>query len=86
MKKMIWLVVALLISTLAMAQHTDKGKTVKHSKAVKVPAWAPAHHYDAKAYAYFPDYYTFYDPTRGGYLYWDKNNFSFSSKVPSFMK
>ena len=55
-------------------------------KAAKAPTWAQAHHYDASAHVYFPDYYTFYDPVRGGYLYWDKSNFVFSPEVPTFLQ
>ena len=61
-------------------------QTDKQSKVVKLPKWAEAQNYDASAHVYFPDYYTFYDPSRGGYLYWDNNNFSFSPTVPSFLE
>ncbi|PSK90086.1 hypothetical protein [Taibaiella chishuiensis] len=49
------------------------------------PAWAPAHGYRAKNHVYFPDYYTFYDPSRNGYVYWQNNAWLFSRTVPSFM-
>jgi hypothetical protein len=49
------------------------------------PSWAPAHGYRAKNHVYFPDYYTFYDPRRNGYVYWNNNTWSFSPSVPSFM-
>ena len=63
----------------------------KHSKAAKaktakVPNWASAHEYDATAHAYFPDYYTYYDPNRGGYVYWQNGSYTFTPSLPPFMK
>lgn len=49
------------------------------------PPWAPAHGYRAKQHVYFPDYYTFYDPRRSGYVYWNNNAWSFSPTLPSFL-
>lgn len=49
------------------------------------PPWAPAHGYRAKQHVYFPDYYTYYDPRRNGYVYWRGNNWTFSRNVPSFL-
>jgi len=84
----------------ASAQGKAKGHH-KHEKAGKAyekgyrqgskrkgggpPPWAPAHGYRAKNHVYFPDYYTFYDPRRNGYVYWNNNNWTFSPSVPSFM-
>jgi hypothetical protein len=60
---------------------------VSHRAApAQTPAWAQAQHYDADAHVYFPDYYIFYDPQRGGYLYWDKDNYVFSKEVPPFLQ
>ncbi len=33
-----------------------------------------------------PDYYTYYDPARGGYVYWDKGNWIFTPSVPPYME
>lgn len=49
------------------------------------PPWAPAHGYRAKQHVYFPDYYTFYDPYRNGYVYWQNNSWAFSPTVPRFL-
>jgi hypothetical protein len=34
---------------------------------------------------YFPDYYTFYSPQRGGYYYWGGNSWIFSVAMPGFL-
>jgi hypothetical protein len=51
-----------------------------------VPDWAQALNYDATAHAYFPDYYTYYDPVRGGYSYWQEGQYVFSNTMPTFMQ
>ncbi|NGM66820.1 hypothetical protein [Sphingobacterium sp. SGR-19] len=53
----------------------------KHS----LPRWARSHRYDARHHVYFRDYRTFYDPYRGGYVYLDGRNWTFSSGIPSFL-
>jgi len=73
---------------IASAQDATKPAAHKHKttkKAVKLPVWAAAHNYDATNHAYFPDYYAFYDPNRGGYVYWDKGNWSFTPTVPPYL-
>lgn len=49
------------------------------------PPWAPAHGYRSKQHVYFPDYYTFYDPRRNGYVYWGSDAWVFSPTVPGFL-
>lgn len=49
------------------------------------PAWARAHRYNMSHHAYFPEYHTFYDASRGGYTYWGGNDWVFSATVPSFL-
>lgn len=49
------------------------------------PPWAPAHGYRARHHVYFRDYHTFYDPYRGGYVYWQDNRWIFSPRLPVFM-
>ncbi len=71
----------IVIPMRAVAQ--DNGKPAKKNKTV--PTWAEAQHYDATAHAYFPDFYTFYDPARGGYAYWENGKWSFSPAVPPFL-
>ena len=75
-----------LLCLCAKVQAQDATKTKINIGMAQLPEWAAAHNYDAKAHVYFPDYYTFYDPARGGYLYWDKNNFTFSPNKPSFLE
>ncbi len=48
------------------------------------PRWASRCGYQGYSHVYFPDYHTFYDPYRGGYVYWN-NNWCFSRTVPGFM-
>lgn len=62
-------------------------RTVKHNgrKGGGPPPWAPAHGYRAKQHVYFPDYYTFYDPNRNGYVYWNNDNWLFSQVLPAFL-
>jgi hypothetical protein len=73
----------------AQQEHTTRTTKAKHKKAKKaanpLPGWAKAHNYDATSHAYFPDYYTYYDPTRGGYVYWDNGKWTFSPSVPSYL-
>jgi len=69
------------------AKHVKhKHKTHKAAKSASLPAWAAAHNYDATAHVYFPDYYTFYDPKRGGYVYWDNGKYIFSPTMPIFLE
>ena len=67
----------------ATTKTKQKHKTTK--KNLKVPQWAAAHNYDATSHVYFPDYYAFYDPNRGGYVYWDKGTWSFTPTVPPYL-
>jgi len=67
------------------AKHKHK-KTHKTAKAAVVPPWAAAHNYDATAHVYFPDYYTFYDPNRGGYVYWSNGKYTFTPALPPFLE
>jgi hypothetical protein len=86
--------IALLLTTasvLCFAQ--DKPATPKkhkhktaHATKKALPEWAIAHNYDATAHVYFPDYYTFYDPARGGYLYWENGKYVFTPALPPFLE
>ncbi|MDM8174339.1 MULTISPECIES: hypothetical protein [Olivibacter] len=49
------------------------------------PRWARAHRYRARHHVYFRDYCTFYDPYRGGYVYWSSNRWIFTPNVPAFL-
>ena len=60
----------------------------KYYKAYRTngpPPWANAHGYDARHHIYFRDYRTFYDPYRGGYVFVNGGNWSFSVDIPAFM-
>jgi hypothetical protein len=81
--KKIWVVMLLLILSFSAGAQNSR-KVEKNQKAV--PSWAEAQQYDATAHVYFPDYYTFYDAARGGYVYWENGKWSFSPSVPSFLE
>ncbi|HXS37655.1 MAG TPA: hypothetical protein VN721_13205 [Flavipsychrobacter sp.] len=58
----------------------------RHSKHHKTPpVWAKAKGYNMDAHVYFPDYYSFYDPNRGGYVFWNNNKWTFTPAVPPYM-
>jgi hypothetical protein len=86
MKKIwiIWLIIILPVSVIAQSKASDNNKA---SQAQGVaPSWAAAHNYDATAHVYFPDYYTFYDPKRGGYVFWENGKWVFSPAVPPYLE
>lgn len=66
-------------------QNKDQNKYIRKIHKHGPPAWAKAHGYNNSHYVYFSDYLTFYDPYRGGYLYLDGGNWSFSAQIPSVM-
>ena len=89
------ILVLLMIVVLPLFSHAQdsapQSKTHKHKKTHKVakaalPSWAPAHNYDATAHVYFPDYYTVYDPNRGGYVFWGNGQYVFTPSVPPFLE
>ena len=82
MKKLRMILLTIILPVFAIAQ--TAGNIT--STADKLPAWAPAHGYDATAHVYFPDYYTFYDPKRGGYVYWENGKWTFSPATPPFLE
>jgi len=99
MKKLLIILLLTIVPGMVMAQKKDtkakapKAKTAKAGKAAKpqkhekqLPSWAEAQHYDASSYAYFPDYYTYYDPQRGGYLFWMNGKYTFTPTMPPFME
>lgn len=76
-------------------QYRHPNKDVRRHKKVvykqhnqhrnQMPFWASAHRYRGGHAVYFRDYNAFYDPYRGGYIYWHKNTWRFSRKVPRYM-
>jgi hypothetical protein len=88
MKYRIILVIFLLstFSILAQTSIVHKHKLDRHViKATTVPPWAEAHQYNSQSHVYFPDYYTFYDPERGGYVFWENGNWSFTPSMPPYL-
>ena len=86
---LVMVVILLLTPYLVVAQGKGKHKKNKAHKSYRTktlgpPPWAPAHGYRAKQHVYFPDYYTYYDPTRG-YVYWNEGSWVVSRTVPSFL-
>ena len=88
MKKIFFVLFILGFPVLVSAQirHTfsEKGNAVKHKSGL--PPWAKAQHYHARNFAYFPDYYTFYDPKRKGYYYWNNDKYIFTPALPPFLE
>jgi hypothetical protein len=85
------LMISLLPFTILAQGSVHKPAKHKHKKSHKtakaaLPAWAPAHNYDATSHVYFPDYYTFYDPNRGGYVYWSNGKYVFTPALPPFLE
>ena len=88
------LLLTLVLPMTAKAQEAAGHKTKhKHKKtqaasatARQLPPWAAAHNYDATAHVYFPDYYTFYDASRGGYVFWNGDQWSFTPTMPPFLE
>ena len=78
--KQIFVVLFFIFIPLCAGAQNTKGK------ASDLPPWAAAHHYDATAHVYFPDYYTFYDPKRKGYVYWENGKYTFTPAVPPFLE
>ena len=93
MKNLLTLMIALSLCMVSVAQKAPGHSKSKHKKAQKteqkqaeLPSWAVAHKYDASAHVYFPDYYTYYDPARGGYVFWNKGAWTFTPAVPPFLE
>lgn len=78
MKRMKYLLLVIFILTVwatsAMAQSRQQKKNRKINRQE-----AP------KQTAYYPDFYTFYDPQRG-YIYWQDSSWYVSRERPKFMK
>lgn len=66
-------------------QNKERNKYIRKLYKQGPPPWARAHGYNNRHHVYFTDYHTFYDPYRGGYVYLDGGNWSFSAQIPSFM-
>lgn len=64
-------------ATAATAQTKTQKSRKSHSKSQV--------RFEPKQPAYYPDFYTFYDPARG-YIYWQDSTWHVSSERPKFMK
>src|ERR1700748_670342 len=62
--------------------HKAKHHVIKKQEE---PAWGKAHNYNGSSYVYFPDFRSFYDPQRGGYVFWENGTWSFTPTVPPYM-
>jgi hypothetical protein len=81
MKQLLVIFFILAMPLIALSQYS------RHSKANKnTPVWAATHHYDASSHVYFPDYYTFYDAKRKGYVYWENGSYKFTPALPPFLE
>ena len=81
-------IVLAMLPMLCQAQTQTTHKHKKHASSTTIkalPGWATAHKYDGQSHVYFPDYYTYYDPNRGGYVFWKNGNWSFTPTVPPYM-
>lgn len=73
----------------AYVRHAGR-PVVRHTRPVPAfrhgtPYWAARHRYQGNHHVYFRDYRTFYDPYRGGYVYWTNSRWVFSPTVPAFL-
>lgn len=66
-------------------QHNKVVYTSNRHHQYRMPFWASAHRYRGQHAVYFRDYNAFYDPNRGGYVYWVNNGWVFSPTVPLYM-
>ncbi|XZF15324.1 hypothetical protein ACTHGU_04240 [Chitinophagaceae bacterium MMS25-I14] len=66
----------------ADAQKSKSNKKAKHSAQTA----KEVDFNTAKQKIYFPDYYTFYDPARKSFVYWDENQWKTSSEKPALLK
>ena len=82
-KKIFLLLLIAIISVDSWAQ----GKHHRHHShsTHNLPAWAASHNYKGMSHVYFPDYYSFYDPQRGGYVFWDNGKWAFTPALPPYM-
>lgn len=72
------------LSVMAQKKSTTKSKTTTtttSTTAKPAPSWAQSQYS-----VYFPDYYTFYDPHRKGYVYWTGDKWTVSQESPSLLK
>jgi hypothetical protein len=91
MKKIIVLVLAIyMLPFHSKAQKSTKTrhkhKAARSANATILPQWAAEEHYSPVARAYFADYYSYYDPQRGGYIYWENGKSSFTPAASPYLE
>lgn len=80
MKRMKYLLLAVFVLTVWATSAMAQSPKQKKSKTQK--SWQNTPPDQA---AYYPDFYTFYDPARG-YVYWQDSTWQVSRERPKFMK
>src|SRR5690242_18339125 len=83
-KKALLLLLITMVTMGSMAQGIKNHKHHSHPTH-HLPTWAAAHNYKGLSHVYFPDYYSFYDPQRGGYVFWDNGKWAFTPTLPPYM-
>jgi hypothetical protein len=87
--KVVLIMLLAFIPVLSNAQQqpsSHKHKTKQHViKTTVEPTWAKEHNYDGTSHVYFPDYRSFYDPQRGGYVFWENDQWTFTPAAPPYM-
>lgn len=82
-----WILVIVLsfLALIVMLNTTvyGQGKKARKHKHTTQQRWAGP---QSKDRVYFPDYYTFYDPARNGYVYWKGDKWVVTPERPFFMK
>ena len=79
----------MVLTITAFAQDKKQHKKAARAKTetvTEMPGWYVAHGDKAPANVYFPDYYTFYDASRQGFVYWGRDKWEFSPTVPLYLK
>lgn len=62
------------------------GRRIAHApRHRRVVPWGARHHYRYNHHVYFPDYHTFYDARRGGYVYRHGGRWIFTEAMPTFL-
>jgi len=84
--RIIALALMLLLSFSSIAQQIKHTHHKRHHIVHRLPPWAPAHNYTGESHVYFPDYYTFYDANRGGYVFWEDNKWTFTPTLPPYLQ
>lgn len=88
------LLCALPLGSFAQTKHKKHHHKAKTAATDRIPGtfkndqavWMKSSNYKGQEHVYFPDYYTFYDPKRGGYMFWENGKWSFTPTMPPYMQ